>query len=223
MPKVKNTTGFLSSQFEQRNSYQCTNIHSGRNDHINPRPATFIKRKSVKTPATRIILGIGANLIPDGYETLQQGCLAAIGLLAQYDIRVLDHSRWFETAPVPISDQPWFVNAVILAETEVPAAVALAALHQIEKQFGRTRNRRNEARVLDIDLVDYGGLVVDRENLILPHPRMHERAFVLLPLYDVLPNWVHPVTHSSIATLIAALPSDQIIRPMDECALGDAD
>ena len=177
----------------------------------------------MKTPGTRIILGIGANLIPDGYKTPQQGCVAAIGQLAQHGINVLDHSRWFETAPVPISDQPWFVNAVILAETRVPAAAALAVLHRIEKQFGRTRNQRNEARVLDIDLVDYGGLVTDRENLILPHPRMHERAFVLLPLHDVLPDWVHPVTHRSIATLIAALPDDQIIRPIDDCALGDVD
>ena len=177
----------------------------------------------MKTPVTRIILGIGANLIPDGYETPQQGCLAAIKQLAQHNIKVLSHSRWFETAPVPISDQPWFVNAVILAETRLPAAAALAVLHRIEKQFGRTRNQRNEARVLDIDLVDYGGLVTHCENLILPHPRMHERAFVLLPLHDLLPNWVHPVTHISIATLIAALPDDQIIRPIDDYALGDVD
>jgi 2-amino-4-hydroxy-6-hydroxymethyldihydropteridine diphosphokinase len=193
------------------------------NDPVNPKPAIFIKGKSVKTPATRIILGIGANLIPDGYETPQQGCAAAIGYLAQHDIRVLDQSRWFETAPVPISDQPWFVNAVILAETELTAAAALAALHRIEKQFGRTRKQHNEARVLDIDLLDYGGMVTDREDLILPHPRMHERAFVLLPLNDVVPEWVHPITRSSIATLIAALPDDQIIRPLGDGALGDSD
>ena len=124
---------------------------------------------------------------------------------------------------MPISDQPWFVNAVILAETELPAAGALAALHRIEKIFGRTRNQRNEARVLDIDLVDYGGMVTDREDLILPHPRMHERAFVLLPLRDVVPDWVHPITRSSIATLIEALPEDQMLRPIDDCALGDVD
>ena len=104
------------------------------------------------------------------YETPQQGCAAAIGQLARHDIRVLDQSRWFETAPVPISDQPWFVNVVILAETKLPATAALTALHRIENQFGRTRNQRNEARVLDIDLVDYGGVVSDSENLTLPHP-----------------------------------------------------
>ena len=164
--------------------------------------------------ATRIILGIGANLVPDGYKTPQQGCAAALEQLAQHDITILEQSRWFETAPVPVSDQPWFVNAVILAETALPAAAVLAALHHIENQFGRTRNQRNEARVLDIDLVDYDGMVSGSDELALPHPRMHERAFVLLPLYDVMPDWVHPVTRSSISTLIAALPADQMIRPM---------
>ena len=74
--------------------------------------------------ATRIILGIGANLVPDGYKTPQQGCLAALEQLVQHDITILEQSRWFETAPVPVSDQPWFVNAVILAETALPAASA---------------------------------------------------------------------------------------------------
>ena len=177
----------------------------------------------MKNTITQIILGIGANLAADGYETPQQGCAAAIGLLAKHDIRVLGQSRWFETAPVPISDQPWFVNAVILAETKLPPAAALAALHWIEKQFGRTRTQRNEARVLDIDLVDYDGRVTDREDLILPHPRMHDRAFVLLPLRDVVPDWIHPITRSSIATLIEALPDDQMLRPMGDGALGDSD
>ena len=66
-------------------------------------------------------------------------------------------------------------------------------------------------------------MVTDRDDLILPHPRMHERAFVLLPLHDVVPEWVHPITRSSIATLIAALPDDQMIRPVGDGALGDSD
>ena len=168
----------------------------------------------MKETITRIILGIGANLVPDGYKTPQQGCEAAIRLLAQHDIRVLDQSRWFETAPVPISDQPLFVNAVILAETALPAAATLLTLHRIESEFGRTRNKRNEARVLDIDLIDFGGMVTDGKDLILPHPRMHERAFVLLPLSDVVPDWVHPITECNLDALIAALPNDQMIRPM---------
>ena len=91
-------------------------------------------------------------------------------------------------------------------------------LHQIESQFGRIRNLRNEARVLDIDLVDFGGMVTNEKNLILPHPRMHERAFVLLPLRDVAPDWRHPVTLSDLSALIAALPTNQVIRLMDDVA-----
>ena len=66
-------------------------------------------------------------------------------------------------------------------------------------------------------------MVIDREDLILPHPRMHERAFVLLPLHDVVRDWVHPITGSSIATLIEALPDDQMLRPMGDGALGGFD
>ncbi len=170
----------------------------------------------MKGSVTQIILGIGGNLVPNGYETLQTGCDAAIGLLAQHNIKVLDQSRWFETAPVPISDQPWYINAVVLAETALTAVATLSVLHQIESQFGRTRNLRNEARVLDIDLVDFGGMVSDDEGLILPHPRMHERAFVLLPLRDVEPDWQHPVTRRNLGALIAALPDDQVIRPISD-------
>ena len=172
----------------------------------------------MKPPVTRIILGIGGNLVPSGYKTLQQGCDAAIGQLARHDIQVLDQSRWYETAPVPISDQPWYINAVIVAETSLTAAATLLVLHQIETRFGRTRNLRNEARVLDIDLVDFGGMVTDGESLTLPHPRMHERAFVLLPLRDVVPDWHHPITRSDLGALIAALPDDQLVRP-----IGDSD
>lgn len=172
--------------------------------------------------ATRIILGIGANLSPDGYETPQQGCVAAVEQLARYKIKILDQSCWFETAPLPISDQPWFTNAVLLAETKLSAAKTLAALHRIENQFGRTRNQRNEARVLDIDLLDYGGMVSDIEDLTLPHPRMHERAFVLFPLCEVAPDWIHPVTRKSVTALIKSLPADQMIRSLAEGGLGNA-
>ena len=170
----------------------------------------------MKPPVTQIILGIGGNLVPDGYKTLQEGCDAAIEQLAHYKIRVLGQSRWYETAPVPISDQPWFINAVILAETTLPAPTTLSVLHRIESRFGRTRNLRNEARVLDIDLVDFGGMVIKKENLILPHPRMHERAFVLLPLRDLFADWTHPQTGQSLDALIDSLPADQLIRPAQD-------
>ena len=115
-------------------------------------------------------------------------------------------------APVPISDQPWYLNAVAEATTELDAASTLAALHRIERRFGRIRAERNAARVLDLDLLDFAGMVSDASDLVLPHPRLHERAFVLLPLGELCPDWVHPLSGIAIQDLITMIPADQQIR-----------
>ena len=164
---------------------------------------------------TSILIGIGANLAPDGYATLREGCEAAIAGLCELGIDVLAVSPWYETAPVPVSDQPWFNNAVIAATTAMTAPDALVALHSIEASFGRVRTVRNAARVLDLDLLDYGGQTYDDDNITIPHPRLHERAFVLLPMRDVAPGYTHPVSGRGIDGLIAALPDDQQIRKAD--------
>ena len=95
------------------------------------------------------------------------------------------------------------------------AADALGALHRVEARFGRIRTVRNAARVLDLDLLDYGGLTYDDDNISIPHPRLHERAFVLLPMRDVAPGYSHPVSGLGIDDLIAALPGNQQIRKAD--------
>ena len=163
---------------------------------------------------TGLLIGIGANLTPDGYKSPRHGCEAAIARLDAKGMAVTAVSPWYETAPVPMSDQPWFNNAVIAAETTLPVETALAALHEIEGLFGRVRTVRNAARVLDLDLLDYGGLCHDGPGLTIPHPRLHERAFVLLPLRDVAPDYRHPVSDVGIDELISRLPPDQMIRPM---------
>ena len=164
---------------------------------------------------TSILIGIGANLSPDGYATPREGCEAAIASLADLGIDFVAVSPWYETAPVPVSDQPWFNNAVIAANTLMSAADALAALHRVEARFGRIRTVRDAARVLDLDLLDYGGLTYDEDNISIPHPRLHERAFVLLPIKDVAPGYTHPLNGLGIDYLIAALPGDQQIRKAD--------
>mgnify|MGYP001249397130 FL=1 len=161
---------------------------------------------------TSILIGIGANLSPDGYATPIEGCEAAIASLAELGIDVVALSPWYETAPVPVSDQPWFNNAVIAATTSMSAADTLAALHRVEARFGRIRTVRNAARVLDLDLLDYGGRTYHDDNISIPHPRLHERAFVLLPMRDVAPGYTHPLNGLCINDLIAALPGDQQIR-----------
>lgn len=164
---------------------------------------------------TGILIGIGANLVPDGYGSAREGCKAAIARLGGADIDVTAVSPWYETAPVPVSDQPWFNNAVIAAQTALPVDQALAALHRIESEFGRMRTVRNAARVLDLDLLDYGAAAYDRNGITVPHPRLHQRAFVLLPLRDVAPDYLHPVSGMSIDEMIDGLPADQQIRRAD--------
>ena len=161
---------------------------------------------------SRLFIGLGANLTPDGYASPREGCIAAVLALADEGVHLSVLSHWYKSAPVPLSDQPWYLNAVAEATTELDAASTLAALHRIERRFGRVRIERNAARVLDLDLLDFAGMVSASSNLALPHPRMHERAFVLLPLGELRPDWVHPVSGIAIQDLIAMIPADQQIR-----------
>ena len=142
-----------------------------------------------------ILVAIGANLNgPNGAPPLET-CLAAARLLDGLPgYRVGAVSRWYETAPVPPSDQPNYVNGVARLDAEAPGdpAALLAALHAIEARFGRERSAIDAARTLDLDLIDMNGLVRDAPDPVLPHPRAHLRAFVLMPLLDVAPDWRHP-------------------------------
>lgn len=127
-------------------------------------------------------------------------------------------SRLWRTAPIPISDQPWYVNAVVSGHSDLAPYGILEQFHQIESRFGRTRTLRWEARVLDLDLLAVDGVVTGRDQLqelVLPHPRIAERAFVLHPLAEVAPGWRHPVTGEAVADMIARLDPSQVCLPMD--------
>lgn len=161
-----------------------------------------------------ILIAIGANLGNEDYPTPLRACRAAVRELSLLpETRVLACSRWFESAPVPLSDQPWYVNGAVRLETALPSPALLQALHGIEARFGRVRQQRNEARILDLDIIDYDGQVRAADP-ILPHPRAAERAFVLRPLLDIAPGWRHPVTGEDIGALLRALPPGQSIRPL---------
>lgn len=160
----------------------------------------------------KAFLGIGANLSISGHDNPKSGCLAAIDQLVQKTgLTVLNISPWYRTEPVPVSDQPWFYNAVVAIETTLTPEQLITAIHAVESEMGRVRMERNEARVIDIDIVDFAGQI-RADNPVLPHPRMHQRAFVLYPLRDLEPAWVHPVTKQTLAVLISEL-DDQNIRP----------
>ena len=130
--------------------------------------------------------------------------------MAAKGISVTESSRIWLSAPVPASDQPWYSNAVVCVDSELPAQSLLSQLKDIETSFGRVRVQRNEARVLDLDLIACNDDVMTSEGLVLPHPRLHERAFVLMPLREVAPDWIHPVLKKSVDDLIAALPPQEI-------------
>lgn len=157
-----------------------------------------------------ILIAMGSNL-PSRFGGPRETLEAALARLAEKGLSVAALSPWYETAPVPVSDQPWYVNGVARIETGLDAVALLAVLHAVEAEFGRVRTVANAARCIDLDLLAYGETIRD-EAPILPHPRMQERAFVLLPLVDVAPGWVHPVSRRSVEDLIAALPPGQGIR-----------
>lgn len=164
-----------------------------------------------------IFVGIGANLDHPRYGGPRETCLAALALLEEApEIRILRRSSWYRSAPVPASDQPWFVNAVVALETTLDPSALLARLHAVEQHFGRVRRARNEARVLDLDLLAFHDLVsAPDEALQLPHPRLAERAFVLLPLAELALDWRDPCDGTPISALLARLPKGQAIEVMD--------
>jgi 2-amino-4-hydroxy-6-hydroxymethyldihydropteridine diphosphokinase len=161
-----------------------------------------------------ILVALGANLPGPAGPPLAQ-CEAALGRLAAAGVAIIGRSRWYESTPVPASDQPNFVNGVVAVGTEQGPVALLGTLHAVEAALGRVRGIANAARTIDLDLLDYDGLVRDGdEPPILPHPRLAERGFVLRPLADVMPAWRHPVSGRSVGELLAALPFDPGLRPI---------
>jgi 2-amino-4-hydroxy-6-hydroxymethyldihydropteridine diphosphokinase len=161
-----------------------------------------------------ILIAVGANLPSPEFGLPRGTCEAALKELSQRRLHIVRRSRWFETAPIPASDQPWYVNGVAAVATDLSPEDLLTLLHDVERRFGRQRRELNAARILDLDIAAYGDLVRNDPPPILPHPRMHERAFVLLPLADVAPDWRHPADGRPLSELIRALPPGQLIRPL---------
>jgi 2-amino-4-hydroxy-6-hydroxymethyldihydropteridine diphosphokinase len=166
-----------------------------------------------------ILIGIGANLpAPDGATPLEAARRAAAGLDSLPGLRLRALSRWYLTDPIPPSGQPEYVNAVAVLQVELPNAepepsVLLATLQAIEAEAGRVRGEPNAPRTLDLDIIAMGGdgqLVRTAPDPVLPHPRAHLRAFVLAPLQDVAPGWIHPVLRRGVRDLLRDLPPQAV-------------
>lgn len=165
----------------------------------------------------RVFIGIGGNVADPFWGPPVAVLTAATEALGRHGIPLLGRSRWYLSAAVPPSDQPPCTNAVLEVAPDREPDALLQALHAVEAAFGRQRGAANAARILDLDLVAFGNLVrADADGLQLPHPRMHQRAFVLKPLAELAPDWRHPVSGRGIAELLAAVPSEQWAVPVED-------
>jgi len=128
----------------------------------------------------------------------------ALRLLAAPDLRVVRVSPVYETEPMELRDQPWFLNLVAEIETDLFPKQLLARTQRIEKELGRKRKVSKGPRTIDIDILLYGSFVIDTPDLQVPHPRMAERRFVLEPLAQLAPELRHPVLRRTVSELLAA-------------------
>lgn len=163
-------------------------------------------------PSHSAYISVGSNL-GDKLARCEQG-IAQVAALPKTFLAA--RSPFYRTAPVDYLEQDWFVNAAIKVATDLPPLGLLAALQEIQRQAGRTTDEiRYGPRLLDLDILFYEDLVIDLPELILPHPRMHKRRFVLKPLCDIDPKVLHPVLRQPVERLLAELDvTDQDIYPL---------
>jgi len=159
-----------------------------------------------------ILIALGANLpSPAGPPTAT--LRAALARLEERGVKILSVSSFYETPAWPDPAQPAFVNAVAAVESTLQPVELLTLLHGVETDFGRLRSAPNAPRTLDIDLLDYDGKRMT-DGVMLPHPRMAERSFVLVPLAQVAPNWRHPVTGEAVRDLLIRLSDREVPQPL---------
>ena len=147
-----------------------------------------------------VLFGLGGNLGDPGAQLRE-----AVRRL-EAEVAVERRSSLYRTDPVDAPGQPPYLNAVISARSSLPPRILLDLAGRVEGEMGRERGARNAARLIDIDLLAAGSAVIDEPGLTVPHPRMHFRRFVLVPLVEIHPGWTHPVLERSARQLLEELP-----------------
>jgi 2-amino-4-hydroxy-6-hydroxymethyldihydropteridine diphosphokinase len=147
-----------------------------------------------------VIVALGSNL-PGDYRDVPALLEAALEAFPAHGLTVVARSGWWRSAAWPDPALPAYTNGVVIVETGLGVAETLAALHAIEADFQRVRRALNASRTLDLDLIAHGRIVTGEGAVTVPHPRAHERRFVMGPLADIAPHWIHPVSGLSAADL----------------------
>jgi len=148
-----------------------------------------------------------------------ENCRNGLGALGQTDgIHIESISQFYQTEPLEYSDQPWFINAAVCIRTSLDPLALLTVLKTLEQQSGRVDSGiRFGPRTLDFDIIFYNDIVLDTAMLIVPHPRLHQREFVLRPIWDLAPELMHPILKKTACQLLAALQADgQQCIPMEQ-------
>ena len=146
-------------------------------------------------------IALGSNL-GNSLETLES---AVATIASTSGILVKGRSHWYQTKAISSSPQPDYLNGCVILQTTHSPIVLLNTLLEIEQQFGRVRRERNDPRTLDLDLLLFDDIVLNEPELQIPHPRMVERAFVLVPLAEIAPDWIEPISGKAIAELAQAV------------------
>ena len=154
-----------------------------------------------------VYLALGSN-IGDREKNLRE----AVRLLTESQLRITKLSSLYETEPVDFLDQPWFLNAALEAQTDLPAGELLATLRNIESQMGSKKAFAKGPRLIDLDILVYGDETIATPELQVPHPRMLQRNFVLVPLAEIAPAFRHPSWTASAAELLFRSPDSSIVR-----------
>ena len=151
-------------------------------------------------------IGIGSNL-----GNKEENIRKAIELIKE-KCKILKVSSLYETEPVGYKEQDWFLNCAIEIETKLKPQELIKFLLLIEKKLGRIRTVKNGPRTIDLDILFYGSEIINEKNLIIPHPRLHERLFVLEPLKEVCPNFIHPVFNKSVNEIHSLVNKLEVVK-----------
>ena len=158
-----------------------------------------------------IHINIGSNL-NSKYGTKFKNISIAINLLIDSKVKIKKISNFYETPSYPNKKQPKFINIGLLAEYDSNHTKLIKEISLIEKKIGRVKSKRNDPRVCDIDIIDFNGLIKRNKLLELPHPRSHTRNFVLYPIKEIDPKWIHPISKKNVDFLINELSQNSRIE-----------